>query len=435
MSLDRTLFYRYVAQTTDSPIGLEVDHAQGIYMYTPEGKRYIDLISGVTVSNVGHCHPHVVEAVSRQAAKYMHLMVYGEYIQSPQVRYAQHLAQLLPDGMDNVYFVNSGSEAVEGALKLAKRYTGRDEIISMQNAYHGSTSGCLALMGNEAFRYAFRPLAPNVRAIRFNSIDDLQCITRRTACVILDPLQCENGLVEPVPGYFKAMRKKCDETGTLLVFDEVQTAFGRTGSMFYFQQCGIVPDIVVMAKALGGGMPLGAFAARPEVMTTFTHNPALGHITTFGGHPVSCAAGQAALEVLLGTAGASQKHDLATSGSLEGQRVVTECRQASKSSNETCANEYTPLWLDADRKGRRYVEALREHPQVKAIRHTGLFIAVDLADEPTYYRLLDRFMDNGLVTDSFLYKLSSFRIAPPLNITYDQVDESIALLLRSLDEI
>lgn len=402
MSLDRTLFYKYVAQTTEGPIGLEVDHAQGIYMYAPDGKRYIDLISGVTVSNVGHCHPHVVEAVNRQAAKYMHLMVYGEYIQSPQVRYAQRLAQLLPKEMDNVYFVNSGSEAVEGTLKLAKRYTGRSEIISMRNAYHGSTSGCLGLMGNEDFRYAFRPLAPDVRAIRFNNFDDLGYITHRTACVILDPLQSENGLVKPVSGYFEMLRKRCDATGTLLIFDEVQTAFGRTGSMFYFQQCGIVPDIVVLAKALGGGMPLGAFVARSEVMTTFTHNPALGHITTFGGHPVSCAAGLAALEVLLG---------------------------------ENGGRDHRPLWQDADRKGCRYVEALKGHPQVKAIRQAGLFVAIDLSDETTYSRLLNRLLANGLVTDSFLYKLYSFRVAPPLNITDEQIDESIALLRKSLDEI
>lgn len=435
MSLDRTLFYRYVAQTTDGPIGLEVEHAQGIYMYTPEGKRYIDLISGVTVSNVGHCHPHVVEAVSRQAAKYMHLMVYGEYIQSPQVRYARRLAQLLPDGMDNVYFVNSGSEAVEGALKLAKRYTGRGEIVSMQNAYHGSTSGCLALMGNEDFRYAFRPLAPGVRAIRFNNFDDLQYITRRTACVILDPLQCENGLVEPLPGYFEALRRRCDETGALLVFDEVQTAFGRTGSMFYFQQCGVVPDIVLMAKALGGGMPLGAFAARPEVMTAFTHSPALGHITTFGGHPVCCAAGLAALEVLSGTADSSQESNLAVGVPTDGLADEARRGRGAARCDEACANACKPLWVDADRKGCRYVEALKSHPQVKAIRHAGLFVAVDLADEPTYYRLLNRFMANGLVTDSFLYRLSSFRIAPPLIITDNQIDESIALLKKSLDEI
>ncbi len=403
MSLDRELFFRHVAQTTDDPIGLEIVRADGIYMYAPDGKRYIDLISGVTVSNVGHCHPHVVEAVSRQAAQYMHLMVYGEYIEAPQVRYAQRLAELLPDGMESVYFVNSGSEAVEGAVKLAKRYTGRSEIVSMRNAYHGSTATCLSLMGNEAFRYAFRPLQPDVRSIAFGSFDDLQQITRRTAAVILDPLQSENGIVLPPTGYFAALRKRCDETGTLLIFDEVQSAFGRSGSMFYFEQCNVVPDIVIMAKALGGGMPLGAFAARKEVMHSFTFNPTLGHITTFGGHPVSCAAGLAALEVLLGETSTTEKP--------------------------------TPLWHDADRKGNRYVEALQKHHKVKAIRQAGLFVAVDLEDVEHYNRLLGRMKENGLVTDSFLYRLNSFRIAPPLTITDQEIDESITLLLRCLDEI
>ncbi len=403
MSLDRELFFRHIAQTTDGPIGLEITRAEGVYMYAPDGKDYIDLISGVTVSNVGHCHPHVVQAVSRQASQYMHLMVYGEYIEAPQVRYAQRLATLLPKDLESVYFVNSGSEAVEGAVKLAKRYTGRSEIVSMHNAYHGSTTGCLSLMGNEAFRYAFRPLLPDVRAIDFGSIEALQYISRRTAAVILDPLQSENGLVLPSPLYFHALRERCNETGTLLIFDEVQSAFGRSGSMFYLEQCGVVPDMVVMAKALGGGMPLGAFAARHEVMNAFTFNPALGHITTFGGHPVSCAAGLAALEVLLG----ETDH----------------------------AGHPVPLWHDADRKGRRYADALQGHAAVKEIRQVGLFVAIDLDDAETYNRLLQRMKENGLVTDSFLYRLHSFRIAPPLTITDNEIDESIDRLLHALNEL
>lgn len=406
MSIERELFFRHVAQTTEAPIGLEVARAEGIYMYAPGGKRYIDLISGVTVSNVGHCHPHVVEAVREQAGRYMHLMVYGEYVQSPQVRYAKALAELLPAGLDNVYFVNSGSEAVEGALKLAKRYTHRDEIVCMRNAYHGSTHGALSLMGNEAFRYAFRPLLPGVTAIRYNQFNDLKAITRRTACVVLDPLQSENGLAKPAEGYMQALRQRCDETGALLVFDEVQTAFGRTGSMFFCEQCGTTPDIVVMAKALGGGMPLGAFAARQGVMRAFASNPPLGHITTFGGHPVCCATGLAALEALTG--------------------------KWADGGWQACPR---PLWLDAEEKGLRYAEALKGHPQVKAIRQAGLFVAVDLKDEETYSLLLQRMLENGLVTDSFLYRLNSFRIAPPLTITHEQIDESIGLLLKSLDEI
>ncbi|MBQ9637971.1 MAG: aspartate aminotransferase family protein [Bacteroidales bacterium] len=397
MSLDRELFYRHVAQTSDAPIGIEVARAEGIYMYTPEGKRYIDLISGVTVSNVGHSHPAVVEAVSRQAARYMHLMVYGEYVEAPQVRYAQLLSSLMPEGLDNVYFTNSGSEAVEGALKLAKRHTGRSETVCMRNAYHGSTHGALSLMGNESFRYAFRPLLPDVRAIRFGCEADLDLITQRTACVILDPLQCENGLVKASSSYYAQLRQRCTEVGALLVFDEVQTAFGRTGSMLYAEQTEVVPDIVVLAKALGGGMPLGAFIAPTALMRDFTTNPPLGHITTFGGHPVSCAAGKAALEVLL--------------------------------------NGGSPLWHEAQRKGNLYVDALQKHPCVRAVRSAGLFVAVDLESEETYWRLLDRMRVNGLVTDSFLYKLNSFRIAPPLTISDEQIAESIELLLRSLDEM
>lgn len=407
MSLDRELFYRHVAQTTDGPIGLEISHARGVYMYTPEGKKYIDLISGVTVSNVGHCHPHVIEAVCQQVATYMHLMVYGEYIEAPQVRYAQRLASLLPSGMDSIYFVNSGSEAVEGALKLAKRYTSRGEIISMHNAYHGSTAACLSLMGNEDFRYAFRPLQPNVRAIRFGNFDDLKYITTHTAAVILDPLQSENGLWTPPENYFQSLRKRCTEMGTLLIFDEVQAAFGRTGTMFYSEQCGISPDIIIMAKALGGGMPLGAFAARLDVMNTFTFNPPLGHITTFGGHPVSCAAGLAALEVLLGEVPSSKE----------------------------IAPSNTPLWIQAEEKGYRYIKALKNHPAVKALRQVGLFIAVDLEDIETYNRMLTIMKETGLVTDSFLYRLNSFRIAPPLTITNEEIDESIELLLRCLDRL
>ena len=400
MSIDRELFFRYVAQTSDEPIGLEVARARGVYFYTPDGKRYIDLISGVTVSNVGHCHPHVVEAIRRQSETYMHLMVYGEYVQSPQVRYAERLAALLPDPIDNVYFVNSGSEAVEGAMKLAKRATGRSEVVGMRNAYHGSTHGALSLMGNENFRYAFRPLLPDVRSLDYNSFDDLRHVTERTACVILDPLQCENGLVPPQAGYLAALADRCHEVGALLIFDEVQTAFGRCGDMFYCQRQGVTPDIVVMAKAMGGGMPLGGFAAQASLMRCFTSAPPLGHITTFGGHPVCCAAGLAALEVLTGDTGDKQ-----------------------------------PLWLDADRKGKRYATALEGHRQVRAVRQEGLFVAVDLESEAHYWRLLDRFRHNGLVTDSFLFRLHSFRIAPPLTITDEEIDESIALLLQSLDEI
>ena len=394
MSIEREIFYQKVAQTTSSPIGVEVARAKGCYMYTPKGKPYLDLISGVAVSNVGHCHPAVVEAVQKQSEQYMHLMVYGEYIQSPQVQYADLLTSILPTNLNNIYYVNSGSEAVEGALKLAKRFTGRSEIIHTFNAYHGSTHGAISLMGNEEFRYAFRPLLPDTRAIRFNNFDDLQFITSRTACVIIDPLQCENGLVVPDTNYLQQLRQRCTEVGALLIFDEVQTAFARTGTMFYFQQ-NVIPDVLVLAKAMGGGMPIGAFVSSKEIMNTLTYNPILGHITTFGGHPVSCAAALASLKVII--------------------------------DNNLCAK--------AEEKGARFEQALVGHPRLKAVRRKGLFLACDLEDESTYWKLLDRFLANGLVTDSFLYKLNSFRIAPPLVITDQEVDNAIELITKSLDTI
>jgi len=394
MSIEREIFYQKVAQTTSSPIGIEIADAQGCYMYSPDGKRYIDLISGVAVSNVGHCHPKVVAAVQEQASKYMHLMVYGEYIQSPQVQYAEMLTKLLPPTLNNIYYVNSGSEAVEGALKLAKRYTGRGEIIHTTNAYHGSTHGAISIMGNEEFRYAFRPLLPGTRAIRFNNFDDLEHITTQTACVILDPLQSENGLMIPAEGYMEKLRQRCTDTGTLLIFDEVQTGFGRTGSMFYLNKT-VTPDILIIAKAMGGGMPIGAFVSSKEIMNSLTYNPILGHITTFGGHPVSCAAALASLKVI--------------------------------------AEE--ELWQNAEEKGRLFEEALKNNSKLTGIRRQGLFLACDLETEEIYWKLLDRFIDNGLVTDSFLYKLNSFRIAPPLTISDSETNEAIELIIKSLNEI
>ncbi len=394
MSIEREIFYQKVAQTTSSPIGIEIADAQGCYMYSPDGKRYIDLISGVAVSNVGHCHPKVVAAVQEQASKYMHLMVYGEYIQSPQVQYAEMLTKLLPPTLNNIYYVNSGSEAVEGALKLAKRYTGRGEIIHTTNAYHGSTHGALSIMGNEEFRYAFRPLLPGTRAIRFNNFDDLEHITTQTACVILDPLQSENGLIVPAEGYMEKLRQRCTATGTLLIFDEVQTGFGRTGSMFYLNKT-VTPDILIIAKAMGGGMPIGAFVSSKEIMNSLTYNPILGHITTFGGHPVSCAAALASLKV-----------------------IVDE-----------------KLWENAEEKGKRFEDALKHNNKLTGIRRQGLFLACDLETEEIYWKLLDRFIDNGLVTDSFLYKLNSFRIAPPLTISDSETNEAIELIIKSLNEI
>ena len=300
----RKQFLAHVGQTSPEPMMIEVARAEGVFFYTPEGKHYYDLVAGVSVSNVGHANPRVVEAVQRQAADYMHIMVYGEMIERPQVRYAARIAELLPGELSSVYFVNSGAEAIEGALKLAKRYTHRTELVSMRRAYHGSTQGAMSLMGEpegEEWKGAFRPLLPDVRAIDFNDFDQLRLITRRTACVVVEPVQGEAGVRPPVPGWLEALRRRCDEVGALLVFDEIQTGMGRTGEMFAMCKYGVTPDIVCLAKAFGGGMPLGAFVSRKEIMDTLQTAPTLGHITTFGGHPVCCAAGLAALEYLLET--------------------------------------------------------------------------------------------------------------------------------------
>ncbi len=390
----RELFYKYLAQTSPAPIGLEIESAQGIYMYDSNGKKYIDLVSGVAVSNVGHGHPEVIEAVQQQIQKYMHLMVYGEYIQSPQVLLAKAMASVLPPKLSCSYLVNSGSEAVEGALKLAKRYTGRSKILYLKNAYHGSTHGALSVMGSEEFRYAFRPLLPDTEQIVYNDCDDLEKITHQTACVILDPLQCEAGLVKPENNYLYKLRQRCTETGTLLIFDEVQTGFGRTGSLFYLEQS-VIPDILIVAKAMGGGMPIGAFIASEEIMHSLTFNPVLGHITTFGGHPVSCAAALASLNIIL----------------------------------------QNNIYQDADRKGKLFVNQLQSHKHIKSIRQQGLFVACDLEDEETYWKLLEIFIQNGLVTDSFLFKLNSFRIAPPLTITDNQIEECCDLIIKSLNQL
>lgn len=394
MSTQRQLFYQHVGQTSQFPLGLDIEKAEGIYLWDTSGKRYIDLISGVSVSNVGHRHPKVIAAIKEQLDKYMHLMVYGEYIQAPQVQLAKAITDLLPQPLDSVYFVNSGSEAVEGALKLAKRFTGRSKIVSFTDAYHGSTHGALSIMGGEAFRYAFRPLVPGITQIRFNNEEDLTLIDNQTACVILDPLHSEAGIKNEENNYLSKLRKRCNEAETLLIYDEVQAGFGRTGTMFFLEQS-VSPDILVLAKAMGGGMPIGAFISSLEIMNSFTHNPPLGHITTFGGHPVCCASALASLNVIL----------------------------------------EDKLHLTAKEKGNKLVSKLSRHPQMKAIRQKGLFLACDLADVKTYDRLLKICLGNGLIIDSFLFKPNSFRIAPPLTTTDKQLDEIADLFLYCLDQL
>ena len=389
----RQLCLEHVGQTSDNPMMLEVERAEGIYLYGRDGKRWIDLISGVSVSAVGHGNRQVIDAICSQAQDYLHLMVYGEAVESPQVRYAQRIASLLPDPLDTVYFVNSGSEAVEGALKLAKRYTGRTEIIYYKNAYHGSTHGSLSVMGGEEYRNAYRPLLPDTRQIRFNEPADLRYVTPRTACVIIEPVQGEGGIFPADRDYLQALRDRCDQTGTLLIYDEIQTGLGRIGTLYFFQQYGIVPDILCTAKAFGGGMPLGAFIASNRIMSVLKTNPVLGHITTFGGHPVCCAAGLAALEYILS------------------ERLTEQ----------------------ADAKGALYESLLAGHPLVREIRRTGLLLGVEFGDSELTARIVLRAIDRGLMTEWFLFHDTAMRIAPPLTITDAEIRESCEILLEVLN--
>lgn len=394
----RKQFLAHVAQTSPSPMMVEVARAEGSFFYTPEGKRYYDLVAGVSVSNVGHANEAVVRAVQEQAARYMHIMVYGEMVEAPQVKYAARIAQLLPGELESVYFVNSGAEAVEGALKLAKRFTGRTEMISMRRAYHGSTHGAMSMMGapeGEEWKGAFRPLLPDTAAIEFNDFDALRRITRRTACVLAEPVQGEAGVRPPQPGYLEALRRRCDEVGALLIFDEIQTGLGRTGAMFASLKYGVTPDIVCLAKAFGGGMPLGAFVARHEVMDTLQSEPVLGHITTFGGHPVCCAAGLAALNYLLDN------------------QVVEQ----------------------VEAKGALYERLLADHPAVGEIRRSGLLLAVELGESAKLYRIMELFKEEGILSDWFLYCDTAFRISPPLTISEEEIRDSAAIIRRCLDRV
>ena len=392
MISQRHLFLEHVGQTSDFPLEIEIERAKGIYLFDKNNKPYIDLISGVSVSNIGHLHEKVVEAVKKQAETYMHLMVYGEYIQSPQVVFAEKISKILPGELNSTYFVNSGSEAVEGALKLAKRYTGRTEIISFKNAYHGSTHGALSVMGNEEFKNSFRPLLPDVKFLTFNLEQELEEISNKTACVIVEPIQGEAGIRIPQNDFLKKLRKKCDETGTLLIFDEIQTGFGRIGSFFASMEFDVVPDIMTIAKGMGGGMPIGAFISTNEIMSCLKTNPILGHITTFGGHPVSCAAAVATLDVL---------------------------------NNEN-------LIADVKRKGELFRKYLT-HPQIREIRGVGLFMAVELKDFTQVKKVIDKSIEKGLITDWFLFHDSAFRIAPPLIITDDEIVKACNILNESIE--
>lgn len=390
----RQIFLRHLAQTSPEPIGLEIESARGIYLKDIRKKYYIDLISGISVSNLGHRHPAVVRAIQKQMKKYMHLMVYGEYIQSPQVQLAKMVTGLLPSVLDSVYFVNSGSEANEGAIKLAKRYTGRHEIIGFSNAYHGSTHGALSLMGNEYFRNAFRPLLPGTRSLVYNDMASLEQITEKTACVLVEMVQGEAGIIPGDPGFIRALREKCTETGTLLIADEVQTGMGRTGKMFGFEHFDIIPDIITLAKGFGAGMPLGAFISSREIMQSLTHDPVLGHITTFGGHPVSCAAAYAGLKVLV-----KENYIQEVSGK---EQLFRECLV---------------------------------HPAIKEIRSKGLMMAVDFGDEKRNLEIIRQCIRNGVITDWFLFNSESMRIAPPLIITGEEIRKACKKIVQAIHEV
>ena len=393
MYTSKQLFLKYLGQTSPSPLLIEIEKAEGVFMYGPSGEKYLDLISGVSVSNTGHRHPKVVNAIREQLDAYLHLMVYGEMIQSPQVKYAELLARHLPPSLNSTYFVNSGSEAVEGALKLARRFTGRSKIVSFRNAYHGSTLGALSIQGSEDYKTAFRPLIPDIWLAEFNNPDSFDIIDSNTACVIIEPIQGEGGIITPRDGFLEILRKKCSDEGTLLVFDEIQTGFGRTGQMFATGRYGVVPDIIVLAKALGGGMPLGAFISSPEIMATLISNPVLGHITTFGGHPVCCAAGMASMQVIM----------------EEG--LMDNCRQRSE----------------------QFIKELK-HDLIGDIRGEGLMLAVKLGNPAFVRYAVQKAPESGLILDYFLFCDDAFRIAPPLTITADEVSLACRLITALLDD-
>jgi len=376
---------------------LEIIKAEGCLLYDINGKEYLDLIGGISVANIGHRHPKVVEAIQKQLEAYLHIMVYGELIESPQVQYAKLLADHLPASLNAVYFTNSGTEATEGAMKLAKRVTNRTQIIAFNNSYHGSTQGALSVMGSEYWRNAFRPLLPGVLHLQYNSFESLNEITEQTACVIAETIQAEAGIIVPSKDWMQALRKKCDETGALLILDEIQTGFGRTGKVYPdasglwgFEHFDIVPDILLLGKALGGGMPLGAFIADKKLMNHLTENPALGHITTFGGHPVCCAAGMASMKVLL-----------------------------------------EEKWMDAIKEKQELFSSLLNHPKIRSVRSFGLWLAIEFDSFETNKKVIDKCIERAVLTDWFLFASNCLRISPPLVIPEEQIRKSCEVIIAS----
>lgn len=393
MMTHRDIFFRYLGQTSSFPLALEIERAEGMYMFGKDGKRYFDLISGISVSALGHRHPAVIEAIHKQLDHYLHLMVYGEFIQSPQTELAELLTKHLPSHLDNVFFVNSGSEAIEGALKLAKRYTGRTEIVSFVNAYHGSSHGSLSVTGNEKLKNAFRPLLPGIRHLRFNSEEDLGQISGQTACVLIETIQGEAGAIVPDADFMQALRKRCNETGTLLILDEIQAGLGRTGKLWAFEHFDIEPDILTLAKGLGGGMPIGAFIANREVMQSLTHKPILGHISTFGGNAVCAAAAKATFQTII-----DQK-----------------------------------LWENAEEAEKSFRKFLN-HPRIRFINGKGLLLSIGFENFTENKKIIDQCIANGLLTDWFLFADYAMRIAPPLNISRKDIENVCEIINRSIDE-
>ena len=390
----RRLFFQHVAQTSDAPLAIHVKKAAGSRIWDDADNEYIDLIAGISVCNIGHRHKDVIAAIRKQANQYLHVLVYGEMIETPQVQYAHLLTEHLPSSLNSVYFTNSGAEAVEGAMKLAKRATGRNDIIAFEKSYHGSTQGALSLIGDEYWRNAFRPLLPSVFHYGYNTYDVLDNISEHTACVIMETMQAERGVNKPSASWMQAVRKKCSETGTLLILDEIQTGFGRSGSLWGFEQYEVIPHILLLGKALGGGMPLGAFIADKKLMNDLSHDPVLGHITTFGGHPVCCAAGMAAFKVLLK------------------KEMVKKVGKKEK------------LFLK-----------LLQHPAIKEVRSTGLLIAVEFPEEAFNKKIINYCIRNGVLTDWFLFAPHCMRIAPPLNISTEEIETACEVIVKGLDEL
>lgn len=386
----RQLFLNHVGQTSEAPLCLNIVKASGSKMWDNQNKEFIDLIAGISVCNIGHCHPKVVDAIKKQAEMYLHIMVYGEFVENPQVDYATLLASTLPTQLNSVFFTASGSEATEGAMKLSKRYTGRTQMASFKNSYHGSTQGALSVMGSEYWQQAFRPLLPGITQLNYNSFDDLDLITDQMACVIVETIQAEAGVNVPDKNWMQLLRKKCNEKGVLMIMDEIQCGFGRNGSLWAFEQFGVTPDVLLLGKALGGGMPLGAFVADKKIMDVFTNNPVLGHINTFGGHPVSCAAGLAAFNVLL-----------------------------------------DEKMIDTVKEKEQLFVSLLQHSSIKKINSCGLMIAVHFDGFETNKKIIDQLINLGVFTDWFLFAPNAIRIAPPLNIS----DEDIRVACKKIIEV